>query len=189
MPQRLRLALVLPIVQVVMTAMLTLWADRVTWLLVGDGNRVPGAFVHLHLLVISLRLIWRGVNAPTYPLCAAGSTVGELFYFLAVAVLWYFVGRSIDQRRCLQPTASYEGQKRKTTVAVLTLVWGIVLLSLGIIESHRQVSASFRVEAGVIRALFFPWGSILVAIATRKLLRTGRQQKQGFQAPTDRRGL
>src|SRR5215472_16355502 len=116
MPRRLKLALVLPVAQVVITAILTLWADRVTWLL-GNSNRVPGPFTHLDLLVISLRLIWRGVNAPACPLCAANSNVGELLYLAAVAVLWYSVGRFLDHRRGLQPGASYESQKRKTSGA------------------------------------------------------------------------
>ena len=184
MSRRLKLALVLPVAQVVITAILTLWADQVTWLL-GDSNRVPGSFTHFHLLVISLRLIWRGVNAPTCPLCAARSNIGELLYLAAVAVLWYLVGRFLDHRRGVQPGASYESQKQKTAVAVLTLVWGVALLALGIIESDRQVSASFRVEARIICALFFLWGSLLVAIPTRELLLAGRRKKEGFQAPTD----
>jgi hypothetical protein len=93
--------------QVAITAVLTLWADRVDWLLV-DSKRIPGPFVHV---VLKLRLIWRGVNAPTCPLCLAGSSnhsilgfsAGELLYLAAVASLWYLVGRFLDRRRGLRP--------------------------------------------------------------------------------------
>jgi len=60
------------------------------------------------------------------------------------------------------------------------LVWGMALLALGIVESDRQVSASSRVEARIICALFFLWGSLLVAIPTRELLLAGRREKEGF---------
>jgi hypothetical protein len=110
--------------------------------------------------------------------------VGEFLYLAAVAILWYLIGRFLDHRRGLQLGASYESQKRKTVVAVLTLGWGMALLALGMVESEGQVSASFRVEARIICALFFSWGFLLVAIATRELLLAGRR-KEGYQASTD----
>jgi hypothetical protein len=139
--RKLRFSLALPIVQVVITAVLTLWADRVDWLLV-DSKRVPGPFVHIHLLVLALRMIWRGVNAPTWPLSLAassnysmlGSSAGELLYLAAVAALWYLVGRFLDRRRGLQPLESRQIPLRKSVFAVCTIAWGIGLFSWSLLS-------------------------------------------------------
>jgi len=51
----------LPIIQVVITVLVTVWADRSSWLLLGDSARVPGPYVHVDLFVLFFRVIWRGV--------------------------------------------------------------------------------------------------------------------------------
>ena len=89
MPRKLKFSILLSIVQVIITAVLTLWADRVDWMLLALSNRAPGPYVHVHLFVIEARLIWRGVNAPTFPLSRAFG-VGEILYLAAVAVLWSY---------------------------------------------------------------------------------------------------
>ena len=40
--------LILPLIQVPITGILTLWADRMSWIRLGHSNRVPGRFVHVH---------------------------------------------------------------------------------------------------------------------------------------------
>ena len=182
MPQKLRLALVLPVTQVIITAILTLWADRVTWLLIANSTRVPGPYVRVHLLAISLRLIWRGVNGPTCPICVAGSanylilgfSVGELVYLAAVVVLWYLVGRFLDRRRGLQPPAQYQSQTQGTMIAILTLVWVIILFLFGLVEIDRSPRGSFHVEAQIICALLFVWSFLLIAFPARKLFLAAR---------------
>ena len=104
-----KLPIALCVCQTGATALLTLWADRVDWLL-GDSHRIPPRFVKLHLAVIDLRNIWRGVNAPTVPFNLTGSaayrhfqvlglSVAELFYFVLVAILWYWVGHLFEERK------------------------------------------------------------------------------------------
>lgn len=135
--------------------------------------------------MISLRLIWRGVNGPTCPLCSAGLSNhlvlgfsgGELLYLTAVALLWYLVGRSWDRRRGLQPLMGYRSQTWETVFALLTMAWGIVLLALGLAESDRSFSVSFRVEQKIICALLFLWGFLLIAFPVRKLLLAARHRE------------
>jgi hypothetical protein len=101
-----RLPITLCIAQTAVTAVLTFWADRMERLL-ADSNRIPPHFVKLHLAVLSLREIWRGINAPTVPLNFAGLkpfqllglSVPEILYLIAVAALWYLVGHFWEQRK------------------------------------------------------------------------------------------
>lgn len=100
--------LVLPIIQVVITVVVTVWADRSSWLLLGDSARVPGPCVDVDLFVLFFRVIRRGVNAPTWPLCMGGPSnhmvfgvsPTEILYFAAVAVLWLQLG-SLGGDGCL----------------------------------------------------------------------------------------
>ena len=188
--RKLRFSLALPIVQVVITAVLTLWADRVDWLLV-DSKRVPGPFVHMRLLVLALRVIWRGVNAPTWPLSLAGSSnystlgfsAGELLYLAAVAALWYFVGRFLDRRTGLQPLESRQIPLRKSIFAVCTMAWGIGLFSWSLLSLDNFFPVTFsgthiiRPDAVTIYALFLLWSFLLIAIPAHKLALAIRRRK------------
>ena len=116
-----RFPLALCLVQTALTAVLTLWADRVDWLL-GDSNRVPPPFLKVHMLVIELRRVWRGVNAPTLPFNFAGQkrfqslglSVPEILYLVAVAALWFLVGyfQERAKRRNVNPSQSTGQAKR-----------------------------------------------------------------------------
>ena len=190
MLRKLRFSLALPIVQVAITAVLTLWADRVDWLLIGS-NRVPGPFVHVNLLVLTLRPIWRGVNAPTWPLCLAGSSnnsmlgfsARELLYLAAVAVLWYLVGRFLDRRRGLQSQGSRQISLRKSVLSVCMTAWGIALLSVSVLSLDSIFPVTFsgtrliRPENVVICALFLLWSFLLITIPGHKLLLALRRGK------------
>ena len=128
MPSR-KLPLALCVAQTAATAILTFWADRMEWLR-GDSNRIPPHFVKLHLAVLDLREVWRGINAPTFPFNFAGLkpfsllglSVPEILYLIAVAVLWYLVGYLREQRKM---------QKRRA-VSIAVLLWGTILLCLSI---------------------------------------------------------
>ncbi|MGA8221329.1 MAG: hypothetical protein WB780_06700 [Candidatus Acidiferrales bacterium] len=190
MLRKLRFSLALPIVQVVITAVLTLWADRVDWLFV-DSKRLPGSFVHVHFLVLALRPIWRGVNAPTWPLCLAGSSnysilgfsAGELLYLAAVAALWYLVGRFLDRRRGLQPPVSHQSPLRKNVFAVCTIVWGIVLFAVSLLSLDSIFPVTFsgtrliRLENVTIYTLFLLWSFLLITIPVRKFVLAVRFRK------------
>jgi hypothetical protein len=179
-----RLSLLLPIVQGVITAVLTIWADRVDWLLLGDGSRIPPPFVHLNLLVIDLRRIWRGVNGTTFPLNFSGLSdlrilglgVGEILYLAAVVLLWNLVGRFFDRRRGLEVSTVQSSQRGKTVLAVLTLGWGVFLFIIGIllIPSAFPVTSAFgrivRPTVLIAYGLQVLWSLILIFLATRTLM-------------------
>jgi hypothetical protein len=173
----------LPVIQVTLTAVLTAWADRYDWIVFG-GHRIPGPFIHLHLLVISLRQIWRGVNGPTCPLCFSDSSshsilgfgVAELMYFTAVALLWYLVGRFLDRWRGLLPSTTFQDSMRGKVLALLTITWGTLLLSLSILMILTSFPVAFwggriiRPEIAIFCALLFFWSILLITLGTRKLL-------------------
>jgi hypothetical protein len=179
--RKLGFALVLPVVQVAITAVLGVWADRVGWILLANTSRAPGRFVHLDLIVIEARLIWRGINAPTYPLCLAGSSnrqilgfgVDEILYLAAVAVLWYWVGRFFDRRRGAE--ATNDGIKKLRPVYYfLMLAWGNFLLLVSLWNVGAEVSFArsyfFRTDIFVVAALYLAWSLILLILAGRRLV-------------------
>ena len=166
-----RLPIVLCAAQTSATALLTLWADRVDWLL-KDTNRIPPRFVKVHLAVIDLREIWRGVNAPTIPLNFAGLkpfqlfglSVPEVLYLIAVAVLWYLVGYFREQRKVQMSRA----------VAVAILVWGAILLFLSIVQMPEAFPWTFafgrvfRLNRFLNAMLFGVWALVLIRFSLRK---------------------
>jgi hypothetical protein len=134
----------LPIVQVAITAVLEVWADRVDWILLADTSRTPGRFLYLDLSVIEARMIWRGINAPAYPLCLAGSLTRQIIEVL------------------------------KTMSYFLMMAWGIFLLfvSLWTIRAELSFAGSYflRIDAFVVAALFLAWSLILLILAGRRLV-------------------
>jgi hypothetical protein len=195
--RKLRLSIVLPVTQVAITAILTFWANRVDWMVFGgDGNRVPGRFARVDLVIIDLRLFWRGVNAPTFPLCmfhgnptswTLGLGAGGLLNLLAVALLWYLVGRFFDRRRGLDVPNEWQTTARKRAISVLLTAWGIFLLGISILgvrdslhlfDASRLVNLSFLLHFRPYvlwnEALFLLWSLILITFHGTALAGTMR---------------
>jgi hypothetical protein len=180
--RRPNLAIALSVIQTAVTAVLTLWADRVDWL-VGDSNRHPPSFVRVHLAVIDLREIWRGVNAPTIPFNFAGQkhvhvlglSMPEILYLAAVAVLWYSIGRLYEQRKLATPANLETSRWRKRVLGVCTLAWGIILLALGVVQIPSAFPWTFafgrilRPRALINALLYVAWSLILIGFGAVKL--------------------
>lgn len=174
MPRKLKFSVLLPVVQVIITAVLTLWADRVDWMVLGLSHRAPGPHVRVHLFVIAARVIWRGVNAPTFPLSRV-SGGSEVLYLAAVAVLWYLVGRFFDRRKRLEVP---EGQGIKTPTAMphfLMMVWGIFLLFESLWTSRDEIAFThsyfLRIDGLIVATLFLAWSLILLIFPGWRLAR------------------
>lgn len=162
-----KLPITLCVVQTASTALLTAWADRVDWLL-GDSNQIPPPFVKVHLAVIDLRKIWRGINAPTFPFNLAGEkqfqllglSVPEILYLFAVAALWYSVG--------LEARSSKAPLKRSRVLAVASVMWGVILLFLSIVQMPEAFPWTFafgrvfRPVALINALLYAMWSVVLI---------------------------
>jgi hypothetical protein len=167
-----KLPIVLCVAQTVVTAILTVWADRMEWLL-GDSNRIPPHFVRLHLAVLDVREIWRGVNAPTVPFNFAGLkpfqllglSVPEILYLIAVAVLWYLVGHFREQRQT----------QISRILAVAILIWGAVLFVLAIVLTREAFPWGFTFgrlfrPINLLNAvLYATWSIILIWFGVKNL--------------------
>jgi hypothetical protein len=159
-------------IQTAVTAALTVWADRVDWLL-GDSNRIPPHFVRLHMLVIELRQIWRGVNAPTFPLNFAGQkrfqilglSMPEILYLFAVAALWFLVGHFREQ---------YKSEHPRNPVAVAILGWGVILFMLALLQIREAFPWTlgfglFRPIALVNVLLYAIWSFVLIRFGIKNV--------------------
>jgi hypothetical protein len=132
--------------------------------------------------------MWRGVNAPTFPLYFAsgpsrlqvlGLTVGEILYLIAVAILWYLVGRLLDRRKGVCQDGVSD--KRRIFTSVLILVWAGFLLVSGILVFPNFFPATFdsgrvvRPDALVTYVLHLLWALALITFSVWELVRGIRQ--------------
>ena len=179
---RLKLALVLPAVQVGITAVLTQWADRVSWILLGS-SRAPGPLAHLHLFVIELRVIWRGVNAPAFPLGQLawvlsayrilGFGVDDLFYLVGVLILWYLVGRKLDRRRFGIAAAESGTMATRILFPLFMMALGMFLFALSLVDFREEFSFArgyyIRYYGLAVSILFLLWSLALMISSGLKL--------------------
>jgi hypothetical protein len=165
-----------------------MWADRMDWLLQGGNTGLlpPYRIAQLYEHISNVRRIWQGINAATFPLnFAAGQSksvrVGEILYLVAVAFLWYFVGRFFDRRRGLGTPQHASTMWRKVR-SILILVWGAFLIISAILLLPDAFPSGFAFGRFVRPALLATyasqvlWGLVLVAFSTRDLLQSIRQK-------------
>ena len=172
-----RLPIALCVAQTAVTAALTFWADRMEWLL-ADSNRVPPHFVRLHLAVLDLREVWRGINAPTVsfnfaglkPFQLLGLSVPEILYLVAVAVLWYLVGYFHGQRTT----------QKNPAVSIAILLWGMILLCLCIVLMREAFLWTFFFPVRFLNALLYAiWALVLIRFGAKNLRAFYRPQQHG----------
>jgi hypothetical protein len=175
-----RFPIALCLIQTAVTTVLTVWADRVDWLL-GDSNRIPPTFLRVHMLVIELRRVWRGVNAPTLPFNFAGQkrfqilglSVPEVLYPFAVAALWFLVGYFREQatERNANPSQNRGPSK---TIAAAILLWGVVLFLFALLQIREAFPWGFTFRIFNLSAflnvfLYALWAGLLTRFGCKAL--------------------
>src|SRR5271170_557050 len=152
--RKLKLAIVLPLIQVLVAVVLLLQADRTHGPGGVDYHYFPPAW-----------LICKGLNAPAMLLLVPfGGTwyfvpqipiVGRALFLISVAIVWYFVGRLLDQRRA--PSRAREHRVATTLLLqFLLLVVGGILFYSGLNELGGPIST----VVGVL--LTFIWAVSLI---------------------------
>jgi hypothetical protein len=122
--RKLRLAVILPVGQVIIALALFEWGER-QW--VGKGLFVPTgrllcfALNAPALLFLKLLDLFPDWNAPR--IC--GFYFDEIFFLPGVAVLWYLIGRALDRRRT--PHTQPQGRRTipKALFNLFLVVYGI----------------------------------------------------------------
>jgi hypothetical protein len=186
-----RFPIALCVIQTAVTAVLTLWADRVDWLL-ADSNRIPPSFLRVHMLVIQLRRVWRGVNAPTLPFNFAGQkrfqilgfSVPEILYLFAVAALWFLVGyfRERAKERNTNPSPNTEHSK---TIAAAILIWGVVLFLFALLQIREAFpwgftfARTFNLIALLNVPLYALWAALLIRFGFKAMAPMNRRTSAG----------
>jgi hypothetical protein len=174
--RRFRLALVLPVIQFVIAAILLQWGYRTP---VPRGSE---------LYVPTVRLICRGLNAPALlfrflnpisrgpefdwiPRSVIGFDTDDIFFLFGVIIVWYIAGRALDQRGT-STTAERSG------IAVV-LVPGILLLALGVLLSLvglHDLGPSRPNNPGppIGAVLTLMWSVTLICLSGRRLVQAIR---------------
>jgi hypothetical protein len=185
-----KLSVILPTVQVVITATLVLWAGQVDWVLLG-GKRAPEPFGRLYLFVIEARTIWRGVNAPAFLATGlaqflpnyrvVGFGADDFLYIPAVAVLWYLVGRLLDRRRSSMAAPSPRITTAKAAAFLALMAIGGLLLVTSLWTIRRELSFArsyfLRIDGFIVATLFLVWSLILLIFPGRRLARGFRLKR------------
>jgi len=151
------------------------------------------------MYVPTARLICRGLNAPAVlfnvldpiewgvapswlPHSVFGFDTGDLFFLAGVIVIWYLVGRALDQRRAL--TAA--GRRQVVTALIvysLLLALGGLLLFAGL-QDFRPPQFSnldYRPERAILTLI---WAAGLIFVSGRGLVGMVRRPIRGNQVET-----
>jgi hypothetical protein len=174
-----KLAIVLPVAQVLIAWILLVWADRTpvppgldymyhppAWL-VCKGLNAP-----VMLLLFPFGGNW--YNAPPVPV------VGRGLFLISVAVVWYLVGRATDRRGSPKPA----GERGLATIlavqSLLVAVGGVLFYAgrnemggsiTGFVRAFLTLSWPLRLVAlGPVFSLM--WSVSLVFLSSRTVLRT-----------------
>jgi hypothetical protein len=164
--RKLKLAVVLPILQVLIASILLLLADR---------TPVPSGLDYYYHPTAWLAC--KGLNAPAILLLVPlGGTwyfvppiriVGRGLFLVSVVVVWYFVGRALDKQQAPGPVRGRH-MARVVVMQLLLLVTGAFLLLGGLHELGDPIPSA----VGVVFTL--AWAASLIFISGRTLLRVIR---------------
>jgi hypothetical protein len=174
--RKLKLAIILPITQVLVASFLLLKAERT--------QIPPGLDYYYHP---AAWLICKGLNAPAMLLLVPfGGTwyfvppipiVGRALFLISVATVWYFVGRVLDQRRA-------PSQAREHRVATTLLLRFLLLVAGGILFyfGWNELGAPISTVLGVL--LTFVWALSLIFFPSVSLLRVLRGRHRHRPPPS-----
>jgi hypothetical protein len=187
---KLRLALVLPVIQFAIAAILLQWAYRAP-IPRGSEAYVP-----------TVRLVCRGLNAPALlfrmldpfrlgppfdsgPRSMLGFDRDDLFFLVGVIVAWYLVGRALDHRR----SSSIAARKRIANALIaypLLLALGVLLLFLGMHDVQNPGYENLDPPFGAWLTLM--WSASLIFLSGRGLVRAIREHRRTRPQPAQSGG-
>jgi hypothetical protein len=171
---RIRMALVLPIVQVLAASILLFWGSRVdvtrgcdpyvpTQWLICRGLNAPALLVgYLDPLMWGETWLWTRDWLPNWAIFSFPSRT----FLLGVAALWYFAGRAIDRRQTPSPVSRF-GLAATLVVQPLLLALGGLVLVVGLHELRRAHCNPNPVGA----LLMLTWSAMLILLSGRALVR------------------
>jgi hypothetical protein len=173
--RKLKLPIILPIIQVLVAVVLLLQADR---------THGPGAWI---ITFPPAWLICKGLNAPAMLLLVPfGGTwyfvpqiriVGRALFLVSVAIVWYFVGRVLDQRRA-------PSRAREHRVATTLLLQFLLLVAGGILfySGLNELGVPISTVVGVLPT--FVWALSLIFFSSVSLLRVLRGRHRHRSQPS-----
>ncbi|MGA7091341.1 MAG: hypothetical protein WBX12_11720 [Candidatus Acidiferrales bacterium] len=172
--RKLSLAIILPTLSVCVAAVFLKWGTAISLGLgllyspVGDLRHLCYSFNAPALLVQALELHW--APARWLPSRLLGAAADHIIFLVEVALLWFFVGRTLDNMRDSRIVIHRRLTPGRLLIVIFLTLWGIRLFfaaieELSITNFQNQRLPSF-ITNGVIVAI---WAIILIFIAARML--------------------
>jgi hypothetical protein len=165
--RRLRWAIVLPLVQFVVAAIIQLSPSWSPWRDICSGMNAPALLFRAVPLILAE---WRP-ESPWLSWSILGVYVSDFFFMLGVIVVWLLVGRALDQGRTSRTSRS-RGFAAALIVHPLLLVLGGFLSYVG-----------FYLDDLVRTLLTWLWSVSLIFVSVRGLVAAIRHRE-----PTQREG-
>jgi hypothetical protein len=182
--RKLKLALFLPMVQVVIAVFLLEWGYRAPYPFPKGGDE---------LYVSTERLICLGINAPAFLLSFLVELIpipdvtvfhlytGDFAFLGCVIVVWYLVGRMVDRQILHQASAPVGTTPVKSLLNFLLVVLGGWFLYSGI-EALRSPGRLNNYTGNIVQGiLFLAWSFVLILIPGRALMKTLRNKSGVYE--------
>jgi hypothetical protein len=180
---KLNFRLQLPIVQLLLAVTLLVWGRRVSQPAGMDFPYSPTAI-----------LLCKGINAPAAlfavicdsllpldrpdmaPVSIFGFNPQDILFLLGVIVIWYLVGRVVDQKAKHQAPSDRRGRSSKTLIHLALMTLGILVLLMGTLPILDKRGLTNPMGAAIASVLYMARFGVLFFLPAVSLLRIFRGQ-------------
>jgi hypothetical protein len=169
-----KLAILLPIVQVLLTVVLTNWGEAIQ-LRFGLLNSHVGSVKYLCLALNGPGLVFRYTEILISPIKGISHGLAFLLdtvlYLLGVALLWYYVGRQIDRFVSGTPPYRWRIPVLGFLFYLFVILWGLKLFFLGNARFYTSDSQNYHSPADTTNGvIFIIWSMVLIIFGARKIV-------------------
>ena len=174
--RKLRFAHILPLAQLVLAATLLEW-DR----LAGAPLGLNSLYVCYGINAPAMLILWlaRLLQVDYISVSWMPFWLGHLLFLGGVVVLWYLVGRALEQRRSRKPLDRGRAAAAVGIWRTFLVLLGILLMSVSVEMARNGVRNSGGPGDLVAPALFAVWSGILIILPGVQLVKSLLRRRAG----------
>jgi hypothetical protein len=185
---KIKLAILLPIVQVLLTVVLTNWGEAIQ-LRFGLLNSHVGSVKYLCLALNGPGLVFRYAEILISPIKGISDGLAFLLdtvlYLLGVALLWYYVGRQIDRSVSDTPPYRWRIPALGFLFYLFVILWGLKLFFLGSACFYTSDSQNYHSPGDTTRGVILvTWSVVLIVFGASKIVAFARANAKSSTGST-----